>query len=124
MKLLLDEHFSPKVARRLRARGHDVVAVAESVHLRSRQDRVHFATMPEERRAIVTQDLGDYRPLLEAAVRASGRTYGLVCVAADFPLSRRSIGAQVRKLEQMLKRYPGDDDLVSKMGGEDWLVLS
>jgi Domain of unknown function (DUF5615) len=30
VKLLLDEHYSPEIARQLRTRGHDVVAVTSS----------------------------------------------------------------------------------------------
>lgn len=77
VRLPLDEHFSPEIARQLRARGHDVIAVKEHPELIGRADRLHFASMPEERRAIVTQDLGDFRPLFGETIRAGGKTYGL-----------------------------------------------
>lgn len=121
MRLLLDEHISPEVARQLRGLGYDVVAVGEARRLRSRADRVHFATAPEERRAIATQDIGDYRPLLRVAVDSGVKTYGLICIPADFPLNRRSIGILISALQDKLDAYPGDEDLVRKMGGEDWL---
>lgn len=120
VRLLLDEHFSPEIARQLRACGHDVIAVKERAELIGRPDRVHFAAMPEQRRAIVTQDLGDFRPLLAQAVRAGTRTYGLVCVPARVSLSRRAIGQVVRSLEQFLLENPEDDDLIDR-GGETWL---
>jgi hypothetical protein len=78
--LLLDEHFSPEIARHLRERGHDVIAVKERADLLARPDRAHFASMRDQRRAIVTQDLGDFRPLLEQATNAGETTYGLICV--------------------------------------------
>jgi hypothetical protein len=122
VKLLLDEHFSPEIARQLRARGHDVIAVKEQPNLIGRPDRVHFASMPEERRAIATQDLGDFRPLLAQAMRAGARSYGLVCVPARFTLSRQAIGEVVDALDALLHRHPGDEDLISR-GGEVWLDL-
>jgi hypothetical protein len=121
VKLLLDEHFSPEIARQLRARGHDVIAVKEHPELIGRTDRVHFASMPEQRRAIVTQDLGDFRPLLGEAMRAAVKTYGLVCVPARVSLSRGAIGQVVASLEQVLQAHPGDEDLIDR-GGEVWLV--
>lgn len=121
VRLLLDEHFSPEIARQLRTRGHDVIAVKEHPEPIGRADRVHFASMPEQRRAIVTQDLGDFRPLLSEAMRAGAKTYGLVCVPARIPLSRGAVGQVVASLEQVLQAHPGDEDLIDR-GGEVWLA--
>ena len=123
MRLLLDEHFSPEIARQLRALGHDVLAVKENDQLIGRADRVHFAAMPEQRRAIVTQDLGDFRPLLTEAMRAGTKTYGLICVPARVSLSRSSIGQLVRSLDELLRQHPNDDS-VANLGGEVWLQSS
>jgi predicted nuclease of predicted toxin-antitoxin system len=120
VKLLLDEHFSPEIARQLRAHGHDVIAVKEHPELIGRSDRVHFASIPQQRRAIVTQDLGDFRPLLAEAMRSGTKTYGLVCVPARVSLSRRTIGQVVESLAQLLQLHPGDEDLIDR-GGEIWL---
>lgn len=122
VRLLLDEHFSPEIARQLRMRGHDVIAVKEHPELIGRSDRVHFASMPEQRRAIVTQDLGDFRPLLSEAMRAGGKTYGLVCVPARVSLSRGAIGQVVASLEQVLREHSGDENLIDR-GGEVWLAV-
>jgi predicted nuclease of predicted toxin-antitoxin system len=123
VRLLLDEHFSPEIARRLRALGHDVIAVKEHPELIGRSDRVHFASMPEQRRAIVTQDLGDFRPLLAEAMRAGAKSCGLVCVPASVSLSRSAIGQVVGALEQLLQKHPGEDDLINR-GGETWLQVA
>lgn len=123
VRLLLDEHFSPEIARQLRTRGHDVLAVKEHSELVGRPDRVHFASMPEQRRAIVTQDLGDFRPLLAQAMRTKTKTYGLICVPTRLTLSRHTIGQVVDSLEQLLQQHPGEDDLIDR-GGEIWLSVT
>lgn len=120
LKLLLDEHFSPEIARQLRRLGHDVVAVGERPELRGRSDRVHFASLPEQRRAIVTRDLGDFRPLLAEALRRGTPTYGIVCASHRFPLTRNEIGRLVRALAALLDASPAVDAVI-KQGGEIWL---
>lgn len=120
LKLLLDEHLSPEIARQLRARGHDVLAVGEHPHLRGRPDRVHFASLPEQRRAIVTRDLADFRPLLSEALRQGQPSYGLVCVPRRFSLNRDGVGRLVRALEALLTSSPDPESVVAR-GGEIWL---
>ena len=120
MKLLLDEHLSPEIARQLRKLSHDVVAVGERSDLRGRSDRVHFASLPEEQRAIVTRDLADFRPLLAETLRRGSDTFGLVCLPARFPLNRDGIGRLVAALDAVLKANPEVDAAVSR-GGEIWL---
>lgn len=120
LKLLLDEHLSPEIARQLRAQGHDVIAVAERPELRGRPDRVHLASLPDEQRVIVTRDLGDFRPLLADAVRRGAPTYGVICVPERFPLTRTGIGRLVRALGAPLDEHRQPDAII-KRGGEVWL---
>jgi len=120
LKLLLDEHLSPEIARQLRERGHDVVAVGERADLRGRPDRVHFATLPGERRAIVTRDLADFRPLLAEALRRGSKTYGLVCVPRRFLLNRDGVGRLVAALDALLEAHTEVDAAIA-LGGEIWL---
>ena len=120
LKLLLDEHLSPHIARQLRERGHDVIAVSERADLMGRPDRVHFASLPAEQRAIVTRDLADFRPLLAEQLRRGGKTCGLVCVPGRFPLNRDGIGRLVRALDALLLANPSVDAAIA-LGGEIWL---
>jgi len=120
LKLLLDEHLSPEIARQLDERGHDVVAVGERADLRGRPDRVHFATLPGERRAIVTRDLADFRPLLAEALRRGSKTYGLVCVPRRFLLNRDGVGRLVAALDALLEAHT-EVDAAIVLGGEIWL---
>lgn len=120
LRLLLDEHFSPEIARQLRQQGYDVVAVSERPELRCRSDRVHFASLPDQQRAIVTRDLGDFRPLLAEALRRGTPTHGIVCVSHRFPLTRQEIGRLVNALASLLDANPTPDAIIKK-GGEVWL---
>jgi predicted nuclease of predicted toxin-antitoxin system len=120
LRLLLDEHLSPEIARQLRAQGHDVIAVGERADRRGRPDRVHFAALPDQERAIVTRDLGDFRPLLADAVRRGTPSYGIVCIPDRFSLSRAHIGRLVWALAALLDTHP-EPDAVIKRGGEIWL---
>jgi predicted nuclease of predicted toxin-antitoxin system len=120
LKLLLDEHLSPEIARQLRERGHDAITVGERTDLRGRPDRVHFASLPEQQRVIVTRDLADFRPLHAEALRRGTPTYGLVCVSARFQLNRDGIGRLVTALDALLQANPEIDAAIS-LGGEVWL---
>jgi hypothetical protein len=122
VRLLLDEHYAPEIAEQLRLRGHDVIAVKERPQLIGRSDRVQFAGSRDERRAIVTEDVGDYRPLLASAMRRGERTFGLLCVnPRRFPRRRGELSRLVAALDAFLRANPGGDDLV-QAGGEAWLL--
>jgi hypothetical protein len=97
-----------------------VVAIVELLELRGRPDDVHFAAALDQRRAIVTRDLGDFRPLMAAAMRSGTSTFGLVCVSRRFPSSRDGVGPVVRALAALLES-DADDDAIVKLGGEVWL---
>ncbi len=60
MRLLLDEMYSPRLAEHLRARGHDVLAVAELAELIGRSD-IEVARFARERgRMVVTENVADF----------------------------------------------------------------
>ena len=122
MRLLLDEHYSPEIARQLRARGHDVVAVSERSGLLGRADRVRVAAMAGERRAVATEDVGDFRPLMTEVARHGSATFGLICVSPRrFPRRRKDIGRLVTALDALLRAHP-EEDAALAAGGELWLT--
>ena len=117
MKLLLDEHFSPRIAVHLRQRGHDVAAARERADLRGMRDADLFARMPAEWRAIVTEDAADFLPLVRAAVVRGTDHFGVVLTSSrQFPRTIRSIGRLVSALDAFLTARPSDDAL----RGQTW----
>lgn len=78
MKLLLDEMWPPEIAVQFRRRGHDVVAVAERPELRGQPDAVIFAMAQAEARAILTENVADYRPLAASELQQGRSHAGLI----------------------------------------------
>jgi hypothetical protein len=116
LRLLLDEHLSPEIARQLRSRGHDVEALAERPELLSLPDRELFARMAVERRAIVTNNVADYIPLFNAALSAGEDSFGLLLVDdRSMPRARNTIGLFVRVLAGFLDTHSAEDALRNQL---------
>ena len=112
MRLLLDEHFSPDIARQLRERGHDVVAARERVELHGLSDRDLLAVASAEDRVVVTENVADFVELHRQSVVGGERHAGLVFTSPrQFPRSRRAIGRVVRALEALMSALPETDAL-------------
>jgi hypothetical protein len=119
LKLLLDEMLSPAIARGLRVRGHDVIAVKERPEWVALSDRDLLSVAREEQRAIVTNNLRDFRPLHAELVLAGGSGHaGLVLTPTSYRLTKAWTGRLVEALEASLAAFPGKDDLAN---GETWL---
>ena len=113
MKLLLDEMWPPEIAAQLRRRGHDVVAVVERPDLRSQPDRVIFATAQQEGRAVVTENVADFRPLGAAALQQDRSHAGLILTSnGRFPRHEpRTSGRLVTALDALLLQKLEMEDL-------------
>ena len=116
MKALLDEHLSPQIAVLLRQAGHDVEAVAERDDLVGRSDRVILEVASIEGRAVVTNNVKDFRPL--AAERlAQGRHHaGLILLPSARTRTRTAIPALAASIRDVLGQHP--DGL---QGAERWI---
>lgn len=104
MKLLIDEMWAPRLAEELRRRGHDVVAVAERPQLRGETDAVVLAVALAEGRAVFTDNISDFVPLIQAAIDA-GRSHPKLILTsyARYPRqSRRTFGRVVSALDALL----------------------
>jgi predicted nuclease of predicted toxin-antitoxin system len=119
VRLLLDEMLSPAIARELRERGHDVLAVADHPGWVAFSDPEVMALARTERRAVVTSNLRDYRPLYAEAITPGGPGhFGMIFMLGTYRRTKEDTGRIIAALKAKLTEYPGDEDLAS---GECWL---
>ncbi|HLE99176.1 MAG TPA: DUF5615 family PIN-like protein [Gaiellaceae bacterium] len=110
MKLLLDEMYPPVVAEQLRARGHDVVSVHDPDYrrLEGAPDEEVFAAALAEERALVTENVPDFR-LLEADALARGEAHATLVFTSNrqFPRGEPgTIGRLVEALDELVSEAP------------------
>jgi predicted nuclease of predicted toxin-antitoxin system len=112
LKLLLDEQFPPDIAKRLRERDHDVVAVCERPDLISAEDETLLVLSTAEKRALLTNNVRDFVPITKRWV-GEGRSYYGLLLASDRTLqrSRNTIGAYVRAIDRLLREHPAEGAL-------------
>lgn len=119
MKLLLDEMLAPAIARELRARGHDAEAIAGHPDREALSDPEIMSLARAEHRAVVTNNLRDFRPLHHDAITPGGPShYGMIFMPSGYRRTKDDTGRIISALESKLRQYPGEDDLAN---GEDWL---
>jgi predicted nuclease of predicted toxin-antitoxin system len=119
LKLLLDEMLSPIIAERLRARGHDFEAVKGNPLHEALSDGDVMRLARSEHRAVVTNNVVDFRPLHHDAITPGGPGhFGMVFMAGDYRRTRADVGRIVTALQAKLVEYPGEADLAN---GETWL---
>jgi hypothetical protein len=107
------------MAAELRARGHDAEAVLERADLIQRPDEVVFESARSEQRAIVTENVPDYRRLAAELMQRRERHYGLVLTSnRGWPRHVRTTFARlVDALDELAKNRPEVDSL---RDGEWW----
>ncbi|MPZ99034.1 MAG: hypothetical protein GEU80_06790 [Dehalococcoidia bacterium] len=117
MNLLLDQMWPPALAAQLGALGFDVSAVAEREDLRGQSDEVVFAAAQKERRALVTENVVDLRPIASNVLRNGGTHCGVVFTTDQaFPRGDpRTFGHMLLALEMLL------DSAVDLTDKEHWL---
>jgi hypothetical protein len=72
-----------------------------------------------EHRAIVTNNLRDYRPLHhEAVVPGGSGHFGMIFIPGSYRRTRAGTGRITTALEAILAKHPGESDLSN---GEAWL---
>lgn len=116
MRLCLDEHYSHRIAEALREGGHDVVAVGERVELRGLGDLELVSVLQAERRALLTENVRDFMPLVHELAARSEDHWGFVFSSpTSMPRGTDTIGTFVEALDRLLRERPGDDDLLNRV---------
>lgn len=116
MKGLLDEQLFPRIAALLRQAGFDVVAVAERDDLAGSSDRAVLDVAAAEERAVITNNVKDFRPL--AAERlAQGRSHaGLILLPSKRTRTRAAVATLASAVEKVLRDHPA-----GLAGSERWI---
>lgn len=106
MKALLDEQLSPQIAVVLRRSHHDVLAVVDRSDLVGRSDRTIFEAACAENRAVITNNIKDFRPLA-AEWLALGRTHsGLILLPSARTRTRTAVPALATAIGAVLRAHP------------------
>lgn len=115
--LLLDEMFSPAIARLLVADGIDCDAVAARPSLRSRDDAEVLETALDEGRVLVTNNVVDFERLRSRRQADGLPVPGLIYTSDDrFPRDRDFTGRLASALNPVAR-----SDEVAESGGVLWL---
>jgi hypothetical protein len=116
VKALLDEQLSAQIAVLLRQIGHDVQAVTERPDLLGRSDRIIFEVASNEGRAVITNNVKDFRPLA-AEWLAQGRLHaGLILLPSTRTRTRGAIALLADRISAVLRDNPG-----GLSGSERWI---
>jgi Domain of unknown function (DUF5615) len=107
VKALLDEQLSSQIARLLRERGLEVEAIVERNDLPQAPDSEVMEVAAREQRAVVTNNIKDFRKI--AAERlAEGRGHaGLILVPSSRGRRRDHTGALANAIEALMRAHPG-----------------
>lgn len=115
MKLALDHHYSPAIAERLRSKGHNVVAAVEQGWDRE-DDEPLLAICEQERRALVTNNVGDFTVITRRWAAQSRSHYGLIFTSdRSLPRARAMIGQYVKLLDALLAENPSTDGFADRV---------
>lgn len=107
MKALLDEQLSPQIARLLRERGLDVVAVVDRPDSIEASDWQVIDIATAEQRAVVTNDIKDFRPIAAERLADGHGHAGVILLPANRSRRRDAIGALADTIEAVMRAHPG-----------------
>ena len=106
MRLALDNHYSPKIAKGLRERGFDVVEAGE-VGSRTENDEPLLVLCSSEQRCLLTNNVGDFA-VIHRAWQTEGRTHAGLIFTSDhgWPRNSANIGRYVDALDELMTAHP------------------
>jgi hypothetical protein len=117
VKALLDAQLSHEIARVLRERGFDVEAVCERSDLAEASDGEVLDAATREQRAVVTNDIKDFRPLAAGRLADGSGHAGLIFIPANRRRTRADSGKLAEVIETIMRAH---HDGIS--GAEHWIA--
>jgi hypothetical protein len=112
VRLCLDQHYAPQIAAALRGHGHDVISAEAEEELRGLSDEELLAFCVRGRRALVTENVADFMPLVHRLAERAEEHHGVVFSSpASMPRGAGTIGLFVEVLDRLLRDCPADDAL-------------
>lgn len=117
MRVLLDEHLSSQLAVELRARGLDAEAVSERVGMRGSLDEQVMEVAAREGRAVVTNNVKDFRPIAAARLAQGKGHGGLILLPSTRSRSRSAVGALAEGVERIVR-----DNAAGLADSERWVT--
>jgi hypothetical protein len=118
VRLCLDEHYAPEIARQLRERGHDVFSVKERPELVGLSDATLVAVLIQERSTLMTENVADVAPMEQGFASRGDDHWGFIYTSRSMPRGRSTIGLFVEALDRFLSDRPGEQDLRNQVS---WL---
>jgi predicted nuclease of predicted toxin-antitoxin system len=115
VRLALDNHYSPSIARLLRDRGHDVVAVVE-LEWQREEDEVLLARCASDVRTLLTNNVADFA-VIARTWQMQGRHHAGLLYTSDSSMPRHGgmIGVYVRALDALMKANPASDAFADRV---------
>jgi predicted nuclease of predicted toxin-antitoxin system len=106
VKALLDEQLSPRIAELLRNRGHDVQAVTDRSDLAGQSARVILEVAAAEDRAVITNNVKDFRPLAAERLARGESHAGLILLPSTRTRTRDAVEMLTDAIERVLREHP------------------
>ncbi len=115
MKLALDHHYSPLIARGLRERGHDATAAIE-VGWGAEDDEPLLALCANDQRVLLTNNVADF-VVISRRWQTEGRSHhGLIFTSnASLPRTRDNIGRYVDAIDALMRDHPAADAFLDRI---------
>jgi hypothetical protein len=111
VRLALDNHYSPDIAAKLRAKRHDAVAIIERGWQTEDDERV-LELCHAEHRALMTNNVADFAVIARRWMVEARPHAGLIFTSdASMPRNRATTGRFVEALDKLFRADRADDAL-------------